>query len=211
MSYYADLFLRPKQAMQYANEHPSLLRSLAFVFLGAVAGLLSSFFLLGTIWWDSVLGFLLVDILRWVLAGLILVLFTIIFSKKSFSKEGFLRVLSMLSHINVYGFFMFLMLALLLPAVAIPDILAAAPQLANGNIGQEEWAAILSASIGSYAQNEFNPIIVPIVLLGLLFWLYALYGMYLATHQFLQTTAFKTIIAMLIVVFVQGFVLVLIA
>lgn len=205
MGFYSDLFLRPKQAMQYAYEHPSLMRGVMFVVLASVIGIIASFIFIGSIFWVTVLESLVVDVLRWIIAGIVIVLLGMVFKQIPLNGESISRALSMLSHINVYGSFMFIVGAILLPVVTIPETLAAMSQLNSGIIGQEEFNQAMSASIAS--GNLVNPLSIFFFLLAVLFWLYAVYAMYLAVSKYLNTTVFKSIVAMLIVLVVQSIIL----
>lgn len=205
MSYYADLFLRPKQAVIYALQNPSLIRSLAFVLLGTLAGVLASLLFAGTILVDPLISFFLGDVLRWLSGGIILLLIGFLFKKIPLSISNASRALSTLAQLNVYGFFLFLVLGLILPALTIPSLISATNDLSNGLIGEEEFSLILLESLAS--TNELAILALPLILLGALFVFYGAYVLFLSIQKFLDTSVFKSILVWVVFVLVQGFIL----
>ena len=203
MGYYADFLSRPKQAMAYAKEHPSALRALTFVLLGTFAGLVVSLVLTGVIYWTFLFESLVIDLVRWLVAGILLVLAGMVIARGTFSRDSFVRALSMLAHVNVYGFFLFLIGGLLLPIVVIPDIVSAAPLLENGVIGEAEFEAIILSSLSNL--ENLSPLFFPLILICLLFLAYAIYAYFLAVYQFLNTTVFKALVVMGVIILVQSF------
>lgn len=204
MGFYSDLILRPKQAMAFSSDHPSLFRAVLFVISSSIVGVVASLIFIGEIFWSTGLEALILDIIRWVLGGVVLVLLGMIFVKIPLNMGSFTRALSMLSHVNFYGFLMFVIGALLLPVVTIPDALAAVSQVNEGVIGEEEWAAVLGQSLSS---DLVNPLSIFFFLLSFIFLLYAVYGMYLAVNQYLKTTVLKSILVMVVLVLIQSFLL----
>ncbi len=198
MSYYADLFLRPKQAVNYALANPSLVRSLGFVLLGTVASILTMLLFMGTIFWDAVMSFLLGDVARWLVSGFALILMGFVFKRIPFTMVNISRVLSTLAQLNVYGFFMFLVLGLLLPAIAIPDLISATNDLSAGNIGEDEFALILDQSLNSASDAAI--LALPLLLLGVLFIFYSVYVLFLSIQKYLDTSVFKAVLVWLILV-----------
>lgn len=198
MSYYADLFLRPKQAVNYALANPSLVRSLGFVLLGTVASILTMLLFMGTIFWDAVVSFLLGDVARWLVSGFALILMGFVFKRIPFTMVNISRVLSTLAQLNVYGFFMFLVLGLLLPAIAIPDLISATNDLSAGNIGEDEFALILDQSLNSASDAAI--LALPLLLLGVLFIFYIVYVLFLSIQKYLDTSVFKAVLVWLILV-----------
>jgi hypothetical protein len=209
MSYYADLFLRPKQAVIYALQNPSLVRSLAFVLLGTLAGVLASLLFMGTIVLDVLITFFLGDVLRWLSGGIILLLIGFLFKKIPLNVVNASRALSTLAQLNVYGFFMFLVLGLILPAITIPNLISATNDLSNGVIGEEEFSVILLESIASTGDAAI--LALPFILVGILLIFYGMYVLFLSIQKYLDTSVFKTILVWIVFVLVQGFILVLVA
>ncbi len=207
MGYFADLFLRPKQAVIYSLQNPSLIRSLAFVLLGTLAGILTSLLFAGTIFVDSLISFFLGDVARWLVSGVVLLLFGLLLKGIPLSTINISRALSTLAQINVYGFFMFLVLGLILPAIAIPSLIAASNDLNNGVIGEQEFTQILDDSISSASDAAI--IALPLILLGILFIFYSAYVLFLSIQKYLDTTVFKSILVWLVIVLVQSFILLL--
>lgn len=205
MSYYADLFLRPKQAVSYALQNPSMLRSIAFVLLGTVAGILTSLLFAGTIFVDSLISFFISDVLRWLVGGVLLVFFGLVFKKIPLSTNNISRALSTLAQINVYGFFMFLVLGLILPAIVIPSLISATNDLSNGIIGEAEFSQILNESIASTSSTAI--LALPLILLGILFIFYSAYVLFLSIQKYLDTSVFKSILIWVVIVLVQSFLL----
>lgn len=190
--------------MQFSSDHPSLFRSLLFVLSSTLVGVVAFLLFIGEVFWGSSLEFFLVDLLRWGIGGLVLILLGVFFLRIPLGLDSFLRALSMLSHVNFYGFLMFAVGSLLLPVVTIPDVLGAMQQLNDGVIGPAEWDAVLSQSLSG---NLINPLSVLFFLVSMLFLLYAVYGMFLAVNQYLKTTVFKSILVMIVLVVVQSMIL----
>lgn len=208
MSYYADLFLRPKQAVNYALQNPSMLRSIAFVLLGTFAGVLASLLFMGNIFLDIIIGTLLSDFIRWFMSGVLLLLIGFVFKKIPINALNISRALSTLSQISVYGFFMLLVLGLILPAIAFPALLAAIPDLNAGNIGEEEFIQILDETFVSIANTIV--IALPLILLGILFIFYSMYVLFLSIQKYLDVSAFKSLIVWGLIVAINFFLLSLI-
>lgn len=206
MSYYMDLFLRPKQAVLYALQNPSVLRSIGFVLLGTLAGVLASLVFTGTIIFDTLLGFLLSDVLRWLVSGVVLVLLGMFFKKIPFNSINFSRALSSLAQLNVYGFFMFLILGIILPVLTIPGVLTATNDLQNGLIGEEEFVLAVEESIASAADTSL--LAIPLILLAALMVLYGMYVLFLSIQKYLDVTVFKAILIWFLIVSVQGAILI---
>jgi hypothetical protein len=204
MGYYSDLFMRPKQAMQTMADYPSLFRAILFVVSSTLVGVVATLLFVGTIFWDTALEFLVVDAFRWILGGIVLVLLGMILSKIPLNMGSFTKGLAMLSHVNFYGFFMFVVGTLLLPVVTIPGVLESMQQANAGIIGPEE---LNEAVLMGLSSNLVNPLSILFFLLSLLFLLYAIYGMYLAVNQYLKTTVFKSVLVMIILVLFQSFLL----
>lgn len=204
MGYYSDLFMRPKQAMQEMSDHPSFLRAILFVVSSTLVGVIASLVFVGEIYWDTAFEFLVIDAIRWILGGVILLLLGMVFAKIPLNGSSFTKGLSMLSHINFYGFFMFTVGTLLLPVVAIPNVLESMQQANAGIIGPEEFNEVVAMGLSS---NLVNPLSIIFFLLSLVFLLYAIYGMYLAVNQYLKTTVFKSIVVMIVLVLIQSFLL----
>jgi hypothetical protein len=202
MGFYSDLFLRPKQAMEYSFQHPSLVRAVGFVILGVVAGILASLLLAGTILWKPVLSSLFIDAVRWLSGGLLLGIVGLLVRKISFDGQSLIRALTMLAHVNLYGFFLFLVAGIILPAVAIPEVVTATQQLMSGVIGPSEMNLVLSQSLLS--NSPLNILVVPLLLIGLLFWSYGVYALYLAVSKYLNASVFKTIVVMIAMVVIQS-------
>lgn len=205
MGYYADLFLRPKQAVLYALQNPRMVRSTGFVLLGTLAGVLASLLFTGTILFDTIFGFLLSDVLRWLVTGVVLVLLGMVFKKIPFNVLNFSRALSTLAQLNVYGFFMFLILGLILPVLTIPGVLTATTDLQNGLIGEEEFVLAVESSIASAADASL--LAIPLILLAALMVLYGMYVLFLSIQKYLDITVFKAALVWLLVVLVQGTIL----
>ncbi|MBM3281937.1 MAG: hypothetical protein FJY86_01165 [Candidatus Diapherotrites archaeon] len=206
MSYYVDLFLRPKQAVNYALQNPSMIRSIAFVLLGTFAGVLASLLLQGAIFMDIIIGTLFSDFLRWIVSGFLLLVIGLLFKKIPINALNISRALSTLSQISVYGFFMLLVLGLILPAIAFPALLSGISDWNAGNIGEDEFIQILDQSFVTIADTIV--IALPLILLGLLFIFYSAYVLFLSIEKYLDTSVFKSILVWVLVVSVQGAVLI---
>ncbi len=204
MGYYSDLLMRPKQAMQEMGDHPSLFRAILFVLSSTLVGIVASLVFVGAVFWDTALEFLVIDAIRWILGGVVLLLLGMIFAKIPLNGGSFMKGLAMLSHVNFYGFFMFVIGTLLLPVVTIPNALEAMQQANAGIIGPEELNEVLLMGLST---NLVNPLSIIFFLLSLLFLLYAIYGMYLAVNQYLKTTVLKSVLVMIILVLIQSFLL----
>lgn len=202
MSYYSDLFMRPKQAVLYALQNPSMVRSVAFILLGTLAGVLTSLLFAGTIFLDSLLTFFIGDVLRWLVSGIILLLFGFVFKRLPVNMLNISRVLSTLAQLNVYGFLMFLCVGLLLPAIAIPELISASNDLNNGLIGEEEFSLIIQESF--FTATNGILLALPLVLLGFLFVLYGIYVLFLSIQKYLDVSVFKSLLVFLVIVFVQS-------
>lgn len=192
MSYYSDFFFRPKQAIAFAYEHPSISRSLAFVILGTLAGVLAGLLFAGALFTDMLIRTLLADLVRWIAGGILFVLLGALVKKIPLNGRSFSQALSVLAHINVYGFFLFLVLGILLPAVAIPDLIQASQQYNQGNIGDAEFQTALADSLSGASTNFL--LALPIILFAFLLVLYSIYALYLSAIKFFDTTAFKAIL-----------------
>ncbi len=202
MGYYADLFLRPKQAVLFALQSPSMVRAIGFILLGTLAGVLASLLFTGSILFDTIFGFLLSDVLRWLISGVVLVLVGMFFKKIPFNTINFSRALSTLAQLNVYGFFMFLILGIILPVLTIPNVLTATTDLQNGLIGEEEFVLAVEESIASASDTSL--LAIPLILLAALMVLYGMYVLFLSIQKYLDVTVFKTILVWLLVVLVQS-------
>ncbi len=209
MSYYADLFLRPKQAVNYALQNPSMIRSIAFVLLGTIAGILTSLLFMGTIFWDTIISFFIGDVFRWLVSGFLLIAIGFVFKRIPLNMLNISRALSTLAQLNVYGFLMFLVLGLLLPAVTIPGLMSATSDLSNGLIGEDEYSVILDESLASVEDSVL--LAFPLFLLGILFIFYAAYVLFLSIEKYLDTSVFKSILVWFLVLSVQGAVLLLLS
>lgn len=202
MSYYSDLFLRPKQAVVFALEHPSWFRSVAFVVLGTLAGLLAMLVFTGTVFPDLLVESLVGDLLRWVTGGIVLLLLGIVFRRLPLNGDTVAKAFSVLAQVNVYGFLLFLVVGVLLPAVAIPSLLEATRDLNAGVIGQEEFNTALAASLNNLDSLSF--LALPLLALAIVLLLYSVYVLFLSIQKFLDVTVFKGIVALLIVLVVQS-------
>lgn len=209
MSYYVDLFLRPKQAVNYALQNPSMIRSIAFVLLGTIAGILTSLLFMGTIFWDTIISFFIGDVFRWLVSGFLLIVIGFVFKRIPLNVLNISRALSILAQLNVYGFLMFLVLGLLLPAVTIPGLMSATSDLSNGLIGEDEYSVILDESLASVGDSVLLGL--PFFLLGILFIFYAAYVLFLSIEKYLDTSVFKSILVWFLVLSVQGAVLLLLS
>jgi hypothetical protein len=197
MGYYRDLFFRPKQAIQYANQNPSAIRSLGFVLLGTVASLLSMLVFANEIFAELLLTAFIGDVLRLIVGGFILLVIGIIFKKAAASADSFVRVISMLAHLSVYGFVIFVLLGLVMPSLLIPNVLEAGQLLNEGVIGIEEFELVVGDAVAgiSFVSLLFGAVL---ALLTLVFGLLSLYSLYLTIHTFLGTTVFKTAVIMIV-------------
>ena len=202
MGYYGDLFVRPRQAVLYALQNPSLVRSITFVLLGTVAGVLASLLFAGEIFLDALVEFLVGDISRWLLGGIVLLLMGFILKRIPLNTQNISRALSVLAQLNVYGFFMFLVLGLLLPVVTIPELLSASNQLNQGVIGPEEFDQVVLDSLSSVDNTTL--LALPLIALGILFLLYSIYILFLSVQKYLDVTVFKAILGVLVIVLIQG-------
>ncbi len=205
MSYYADLFLRPKQATQFALQNPSVIRGVFMVILGSVAGVLASLLFAGTIFWDVLLSSFLGDVLRWVVGGIFLLLIGMFFKHIPLNGQTFSQTLSLLAQLNFYGFFLFMTVGIILPAIAIPGLLQASQDYNKGLIGEEEFNQAIFDSLSDI--NTLSLLALPFILLAFIFLLYGVYALYLGVHHFLTITVFKSVIVMILLAFVQGAVL----
>ncbi len=202
MGYYGDLFVRPRQAVLYALQNPSLVRSITFVLLGTVAGVLASLLFAGEIFLDALVEFLVGDISRWLLGGIVLLLMGFILKRIPLNTQNISRALSVLAQLNVYGFFMFLVLGLLLPVVTIPELLSASNQLNQGVIGPEEFDQVVLDSLSSVDNTTL--LALPLIALGILFLLYSIYILFLSVQKYLDVTVFKAILGVLVIVLIKG-------
>ncbi|MEK6902024.1 MAG: hypothetical protein AABX02_00355 [archaeon] len=202
MGYYTDLFLRPKQAVAYAYAHPSLVRSIGFVILGTLLGAVGSFLLVGEITPSVVIAGLSGDLARWLLGGIILLLIGLAFKGLSFSGENVSRVLTLLAQLNLYGFFVFLIMGIIFPVLVIPEILVASGQANSGVIGPEEFQQVVYATL---AQPNVTILAAFLFLISFVFVLYSIYVLFLSIQKYLDTTVFKSILVMILLLGVQSF------
>ncbi len=205
MSYYADLFMRPKQAVLFALQNPSMVRSLAFILLGTLAGVLTSLLFMGTVFIELLIAFFIGDMVRWLVSGIILLLFGLVFKRLPVNGLNISRVLSALAHLNVYGFFMFLFMGLLLPAIAIPGLISASNDLNNGLIGEDEYVLAIQDSIITAPDSVLFAF--PLFLLGFLMILYSAYALFLSIQKYLDASVFKSLLVFLVIIFAQSIVL----
>ncbi|MDP2666094.1 MAG: hypothetical protein Q8P05_01165 [Candidatus Diapherotrites archaeon] len=200
MSYYTNLFLRPKEAVSFAYDHPSLLRSIGFILLGTLAGILASLLFTGSLFPDLILMSLIGDLLKWIIGGLLLVLLGLLW-KVPVTKDGVLRALTMFAQLNYYGFFLFLILGIILPLIAVPGLLSATQQFSQGLIGEQEFNAAIFDALSS---PEIPWLVIPFLLLAGILFLYMIYVLFLSVQKYLNTTVFKSVLAMIVLIGVQS-------
>ena len=207
MGYYTDLFLRPKQAVAYAYAHPSILRSIGFVILGTLLGIVSTYFLVGEIIPSEIIGSLSGDAARWLLGGILLIVIGLVFKRIAFSGENATRALTLLAQLNLYGFFIFLIMGIIFPILVIPEVLVASGQANSGVIGPEEFQQVVFDTL---AQPDVSIIAAIIFLISFVLLLYCFYVLFLSVQKYLDTTAAKSILVMLVMIVVQSFITLLI-
>ena len=131
-----------------------------------------------------------------------LLLFGLLFRGIPVNPLNISRALSVLAQINLYGFLMYLILGILLPAIVIPDLISASNQLSNDVIGPDEYGEILAASLATSDGSIL--LALPLILIAVLLVLYSIYVLFLSTQKYLDVTVFKSIVAMFIMLIVQS-------
>lgn len=207
MGYYTDLFLRPKQAVAYAYANPSLIRSIGFIILGTLLGIVSTYFLVGQIIPMEILGSISGDVARWLLGGVLLILIGLVFKRIAFSGQNAMRALTLLAQLNLYGFFIFLIMGIIFPVFVIPEVLVASNQASNGVIGPEEFQQVLFETLADPSVSIIGGII---FLIAFILVLYCMYVLFLSVQKYLDTTVAKAILVMLVMIVVQSFITLLI-
>ncbi len=201
MGYYSDLVLRPKEAIHFAFEHPSAVRAFGLVILTTLASIILSIALVGDISLPSAVLNLVGDVVRLLAGGLFLLIIGGLFKRMQVNAHTFVQSISMLAQLNVYGFFIFILVGFLFPVLLAPGLISSYQDYSQGVIGEEEFQFAVNEMLANLSDvTVIITLILFLVFIAVI--LYAVYALYLSISVYLKTTVIWTAVLMLVYAFI---------
>lgn len=195
-----EVYSNPRQIVKEAFSFPNLKLGLSLVLAYAV---LSSVFLMALFPKGfsalSAIGLIALELLNWLVFGLLLAFFAVLWHGRRHSKGKLGGALTALSFRNlvclVAVFFM-----LLVPLVAFPGMEKDMNDLTSGKISVTSFEEKIGQNI-----NIFSAIVLLVVFVAVAASVFFyLYLTYLAVWNSLETTVFKTIVMTIVIMLISG-------